>query len=241
MRADPAWRAWLTVNSVDVTSIEVVPGSPIVVTPPRPQPPPVPAPPAPPTLQDLEQRRVDDLILVVQDQIELDPRLGGVLIRDARIIEPEGKGERQLQVSGKVVKNLIMQTVEVAPAWASLRPIAVDLSGIVPTPLAQSFAARYYSLGLEYFRKGDYATADRAFMKSLSEAPHLDTLRYWRVITAIALGQTDRAKQRLIPLLRKNPLGAEGPVIAAEFEKVQGPLRWKLMELEKQVLLEDLP
>jgi len=246
MQADPVWRDWLQVNTVGVSGLQVagmLSGRPGPLAPP-----PMPA-------AELQRLRIRTLLRMAQDSIELDPRLGeldprlgGVLLSDAKLERTAGQPV-VLQLSGRVltedqipiVQTVVTNTIPVTPGWQTADEIVVNVEQLLPSPPTQMFADRYYSLGLEYFWQGDYANADIAFMKALAEAPSREILRYWRVLTAIALGEDDRAEARLVPLLRRNPLGAEGPVIAGALERVQGPVRWKLMELEKNVLMTRLP
>jgi hypothetical protein len=102
------------------------------------------------------------------------------------------------------------------------------------------FAARYYGLGLEFFWRRDYPAADRAFARAIAEAPTVEAYRWWSALIAIALGQDQRAMNKLHPLLAVNPYGSQSPAIAYELMEVQGPLRWKLQALERVVLLNDV-
>ncbi len=101
-------------------------------------------------------------------------------------------------------------------------------------PVANS----YYAQGLEFFWKGQYAEADRAFARALAELPGDYVLQYWRAVAALAQGQEDRAKSKLFSLLQADVLGSRSPNVSAAFERLQGPLRQRLAIMENQVLSE---
>ena len=227
------------------------------------EPPPQPAPPRPaatgqpgtviatePVIPPEEQTRYRQLISTVQDQFELDPRYNGVLVADALILPGEADGSRVIRVRGKVVgedqRDLVIGMFAAAlaadPYWAPRQDtINVVPEELIVLPLAPTLAARYYGIGIDYFWQGNYRLADLAFARAIAESPADAGLRYWSVLTALMLGQQERAEMKLRPLVRQYPYGSSTVGLANELQRVQGPLRWRLMSLERKVLLEDVP
>ncbi len=113
--------------------------------------------------------------------------------------------------------------------------VVVDRLRVVP--MSEGRAVQSFAYGLEAFDHGDYAVADVAFAVAAADEPGRTEFRYWRVVTALALGDQARAEARLRPLIRRNEQGSGDRVVAASFERVQGPLRLRLTELERRVRL----
>ena len=191
------------------------------------------------------QEKLHELLTKVQDEIELDDTLRGVAFTGVKLVNnPQDKGQimelqgRLLDPSqGAKVKDLVEKVLQNDQYWwVGAGPLPVSTQMMQVGPGDPRLAARDYEMALTAFWKGEYAQADPAFYLALSEAPADDVLRYWRVVSALAQGQTERAKQKLAPLLKLYPLGSRTPMIASAFERLQGPLRRKLMNLENDVL-----
>lgn len=207
-----------------------------------------PAMPAPSSL--VPEHEVTQLLRSVQDQIELDSRLGGALLIQAVCVPPGDPAHCNLSIRGKVaapeqlplIHDAIQAMTATDPFWTAASPnVTVDLSLLTVVPPNAARALRYYEIALDEYFHGNYPTADFAFARALSEEPTSVVFRYWRVLTAIALGEFERAERKLEPLLAIEPLGSKQTIVAGVFERVQGPLRWKLAELEEYVLLYRLP
>lgn len=201
-----------------------------------------------------EVRNYPELFERVQDLVEVNPDLEGVLAFDGILSEREepadGQAEKVLEVRGKVfteeqkplLRQVILDVMQDDPDWQPLVDnIVIDLEKMPAVRPSPELAQQFYALGLNAFWDCELVTADFAFMRAYSEGPDLEFLLYWRVVTAIAMDEYGRASQKLRFLLRQNPAGSRSPTIAREFERLQGPLRWKLQELEQDVLLTLLP
>lgn len=208
-------------------------------------------PPATPTPTGLvPEHEITRLLRSVQDQIELDSRLGGALLIQAVCVPPEDPAHCNLSIRGKVaapeqiplINDAIQAMMATDPFWKPMsQNVTVDLSLLTVVPPNAARALRYYEIGLDEYFHGNYPTADFAFARALSEEPTAVVFRYWRVLTAIALGEFERAERKLEPLLAIEPLGSKQTIVAGAFERVQGPMRWKLAELEEHVLLYRIP
>lgn len=238
MRANPAWNDWLAVNGLTVVSAGLTPPTSVCAV------------PSPAVVELLPPRDTDlhTLRNMVQDRIEVDPRLGGVLIAEIRRGGPSDASDYSLHVRGKLLEDsqreIVQSLFEFALAEHSAfagATVAVDLNAMVVTPLSPRLGLRYYEMGLNAFWHCDYAVADEAFMRALAESPGSQVLLYWRVLASIAQHQLDRAELKLRPLVVANPPGSRSVIIAREFERIQGPLRWTLCKLENRILLNLVP
>jgi hypothetical protein len=237
MLNDPAWRPWLEANGVVVTWYDVPADADLLTV-------------VPSTSQ--EAAEIQDLLQAVQDQIELDPDLGGALVLSAAFAErpDDGRPGRELRIYGRVatpeqadlLTRAFLDAMAADPYWLERRgEVFVTLRTLAVAPPSAVLAQRYFVMGLDDFWDGRYLQADAAFMRAVVDAPTNPVYRYWRVVALLALGQDVRAEQKLRPLLVQNPWGQFSPVIAVAFERVQGPLRWRLQALEKHVLLTQVP
>jgi tetratricopeptide (TPR) repeat protein len=200
---------------------------------------------AAPDKQETTQTKLNELIWKVQDEIESDPMLRGVMLTGAKFVpNPNAAGE-ELQLQGKLmdpaqspaIKQLVLKALGNDPYWREGKgPLDVKPETMLPSLGSLSLANSYHAQALEHFWKGEYPEADRAFARALAESPNDDVLRYWRVVTALALNQEDRAKKKLAPLLQTYPLGSRTPIVATAFERLQGPRRKQLMSMENELL-----
>jgi hypothetical protein len=200
------------------------------------------------TPEEIAKSHITALLRRVQDEMELYAPFRGVLVLDAALLPPSGEAGPVLQVQGKVlnenqkllIQNMFVEQMAQDAYWVEPRPhVSLDLVRVLPP--SPALASRYTAIAINAFWNRDYGLADFAFMRAAAEAPDNDVLRYWRVLTAIALCQYDRAEVKLRPLLRENPTGSGAPAIAMAFERVQGPIRWTLEKLEKKVILTEVP
>jgi hypothetical protein len=114
------------------------------------------------------------------------------------------------------------------------------LAGVPIVGFSESLATRYYGLALEFFWKHDLTRSERAITLAIAESPGNAVYRYWSVLAAIALGDMESARLKLRPLLAAEPYGSSTREVAMDLERVQGPLRAVLLNLEKELLLEGL-
>lgn len=192
-----------------------------------------------------QQERMDQVIRQAQDVIELDPELGGSIVWGAHFADGAAGGGQGLMLEGRLnaaahstkVEQIVRSILQADRYWwAGQGSLQVSASEISIGYGSEELASRFYSLGLEAFWEGDYKEADKTLSRAVAESPDDLVLRYWRVATAIALGENDRAKEKLGPLMQQEPDGSRSHGIATAFERLQGPVRQKLAEMEKKVL-----
>jgi hypothetical protein len=199
----------------------------------------------PPAPKENQAAKLNELIMKVQDQIEADPNLGGVMLTGARFIPKMNAPGEELQLQGKLmdpaqgetVKAMVEKALGDDPYWREGEgPLEVTTTMMIASPGSLPLANTYYAQGLDAFWKGSYKDADRAFSRALAEAPGDYVLQYWRAVAALAQGQEERAKAKLSSLVQIDSLGSRSPAVSTAFERLQGPLRQKLMALENEVL-----
>jgi hypothetical protein len=202
---------------------------------------------APPAPKENQQAKLNELLMKVQDRIEADPMLQGVMLTGATFVPKMTPPGEELRLQGKLmdpaqgatVKAMVEKALGEDPYWREGEgPLEVTTTTMIAAPGSLPVANSYYAQGLEYFWKGQYAEADRAFARSLAELPGDYVLQYWRAVAALAQGQDDRAKSKLHTLLQADVLGSRSPNVAAAMERLQGPLRQRLAIMENQVLSE---
>jgi len=195
--------------------------------------------------QDMKQEKLQELLHNVQDAMELDPMMKGVMLTDGKFVSQRDMPGEEIQLQGKVmtpaqaekVKEMVKNALGEDPYWREVEgPLTVSTEMMTPSQGSPQLADRYYAKGLTHFWDEEYAAADRAFSRAMAEAPQDLALKYWDVLTALAQDQNDRAKEKLTPLMAEDSLGSRSPNIATALERVQGPLRRKLMELENEIL-----
>ena len=196
--------------------------------------------------QAMNQKKLDELLHKVQDRIELDPTLGGVMVTGGKFVPKMGMPGEDLHLEGKLmdqavqgpkIKMMVEKALGEDPYWReSEGPLTVVTDTMTQSEGSLQLANRYYAKGLEHFWNKEFAEADRAFSRAMAEAPTDDVIRYWDAVTTLAQQQDDRAKEKLAPLLATYPLGSRTPTIATGFERLQGPLRLKLMSIENELL-----
>ncbi|MBW3540241.1 MAG: hypothetical protein KY476_08220 [Planctomycetes bacterium] len=218
--------------------------------PPRPSPellvPPRPA--EPPTAE--ERTRLRELLDRINNQIELDARLGGAYLVDGTFVSAVDSPDRMLRLRGKIVteeqrpllESVVVETLESLPYWQSLPDaVAPDLRAVAIVPLSSVLTQRYLEIGINALWECDVWTANRAFARAVAESPDSVVIRYWRIVGHLAACDYENAEAKLHPVLRTTPYGQRDPIVAAALERIQGPLRWQLQSLEQEVLLNMVP
>jgi tetratricopeptide (TPR) repeat protein len=188
--------------------------------------------------------KLAQLIVKAQDQIEIKAKLDAVLLADVQLEEADGERRRAVILTGKVrsveqralTARVVMDTLRSESFWNTMDDeFVVDASRLTLTEPSLDRATKDYGLAISEFFRGQYDKADRYFTHALAEDPANEALHYWKVAAAIALKQPERAERRLEVLCRRNPQGSR--LYAAALQRLQGPLRQALVELEEQVTL----
>jgi hypothetical protein len=192
----------------------------------------------------LEPVKLKALLQRSQDTVEVTPQLDGVWIGDGRLDAADEQRIRRLTLTGRVrqesqralVVQVLGNVLQEESFWAtSDEEIVVSAEAMqVAQPLVD-LGKKHYSLAIDRFFASQYEEADALFTRALVEDAQREVIHYWKVAGAIALKQTARAERRLDVLLRRHPAGSRDH--AAQMERLQGPLRQSLMQMEQRVLL----
>lgn len=193
-----------------------------------------------------KQEKLDELLQTVQNKMELDDSLRGVYLAGGTFKPNMGMPGEVLHLSGKLmnpaqaetVKQLVLDAMKEDSYWKKDEgPLTIATDQMLVSLGSPQMANQLYDLALTSFWKNDYETANKAFSKAMAEAPNDDVIRYWSAVNALAQGQKERAEAKLRSLMETQTQGSRTPVIATALERVQGPLRRQLMEMEKELLL----
>jgi hypothetical protein len=185
---------------------------------------------------------VSQLLADLQARIESNLELGGVLIRDAYLTEADGR--LRLVLLGRIAEDYQREAIVSAcqdlmkkdPAWADVTPVQDQLR---VTPLSAVAAEQMFVTGLRAFWNCDYAEAARAFTEAIVDAPDRVEYHYWRIVLEIVNGELARAYNHLKPWVQRRmdmrvPLPY--PRVALSLERIQGPIRQQLSELELRAM-----
>ena len=204
-------------------------------------------PPRPLEAAEVAQREPDklkELIGKAQDQVEVHPRLDGVLIVEARVTPPNDQRVRTVKLEGKirqpqqraVLAKLVTEVLLSDSFWStSDDEFVVSAEVVAITEPNADAGGKSYGAALEHFFRGEYEPAEILWTRSLADAPNREVIHFWKAATHLATKQPERAEKRLEAILRRNPRGSRPH--AALFERLQGPLRRELDALEERLLL----
>jgi hypothetical protein len=194
-----------------------------------------------------EEALVGKLIRETQEELEQDPELRGAIIRDIEFA-PAKDRQIAMKLTGNVVGSQQRARVEAIvrdhlahdAAWQPhRRRIVVSAESLGLRKPNKRASDRYLEEALQAYRNGDFAEAETFFSLAIADDPQNEILPLWKIVTASAQEDEARAKRGLTLLLRKDKNGFSSPQIARHFEKVQGPVRARIVKWE-QDLLKDL-
>lgn len=188
--------------------------------------------------------KLAQLLVKAQDRIETTSKLDTVLIADMQLGEADALQRRPLALKGKVrepeqralAARVVMDTLRSDTFWNTMdEEFVVDSSQLTVTQPSPEMGTKNFGLAIGEFFHGEYDKADMYFTHALAEDPGNEAIHYWKVATAIAKQQPERAERRLEILCRRNPQGSKQ--YASALQRLQGPLRKGLVDLEEQVTL----
>ncbi len=201
-------------------------------------------------------RPVSQLVENLQLHIEASMSYPGVGISAATFtVREKTDGGVQLSLQGRVasreqrekIRDLCVEMMQKDPYWGKKRPDGSapyedaypdgkQLKVVVPS---QVFSSRLFNRGLSLFWSGQTAEARKHFRASMIESRGSVPKHYWLVLCELQLGETDRARNLLrepLNRIRKGTLQQEA--VLWSLQRVQGPLRWKLIALENEMMLD---
>lgn len=113
--------------------------------------------------------------------------------------------------------------------------IAPDVAGreLVVTASNSGLGRKFYGEGQHAFWDRRYDDALRAFHLATIESPSQFTYRYWRVLAELRSGQTEDAYNHLAATWRRaSATPVEMRQVVRSLERVQGPIRMRLVNME---------
>jgi hypothetical protein len=188
----------------------------------------------------------------LQDGIEGDLSLAGCLVDDAYFKSPEGDSSLpELMLLGRTanndqkdgIANLAIDLLNAsifAGAMSNIRVKPDEIEIVVPSSRVANYM---FNDGVNSYFDGEFEVARRAFDRAVLESPNRLDYKYWRVVAEIAEGDMERAYKHIQPLaaLRRGDthvlVGSYDQVLYS-LERVQGPVRQKLHQLERRALYE---
>jgi hypothetical protein len=208
-----------------------------------------------------------ELMAELQIRVETDPLLGGCSIAGGYYAPDTGEADKlDLVLRGRIAKEA--QTVEIerlcghlmrgdaawlkspaeggespaAEAVLAISPKTSELSVVEPS---DAHGRAYYADGLNAFWKRHYAQAACSFRLAALESPRKLVYYYWWTLADLAGGDADTAGRRMRMVAKRfreadfDRQSTEYRDVVRSLERVQGPLRRALLELESRALFAD--
>lgn len=205
------------------------------------------APPRPLEAAEVAQRepaKLKELIQKAQDQLEVHPKLDGVLIVEASVTSANNQRVRTINLEGKVrqsqqrviLAKLVTEVLLSDTFWStSDDEFVVSAEKVAIVEPNSDAGGKSYGVALEHFFRGEYEQAEQMWTRALADVPKREVIHFWKAATYLAMKQPERAENRLEAILRRNP--RDSRQYAAHFERFQGPMRRELDSLVERLLL----
>ncbi len=114
-----------------------------------------------------------------------------------------------------------------------------NIAGLKILALRLEMAEASYAEGLRKYFSNNYSDADKLFDDAISDDPRSIVYRYWKILSKLQQGANDEAYSLMVATSRRfrseNPTYGRGE-IAQSLNRIQGPIRGELMELERKSL-----
>ena len=106
-------------------------------------------------------------------------------------------------------------------------------------------AAEFFNVGLGHFARQEFAAAEESFAQAILENPRRIENKYWLIAANLGSGKTEQAYERLRPMTHGRRAGdsiydSRYVGVLSSLERVQGPIRYKLRQLELRAFTEGL-
>lgn len=121
-------------------------------------------------------------------------------------------------------------------------PKSAQLKVVVPS---EANGRWFYGAGLRHFWRADYLAAIDSFREASLESPRKLQYYYWWILSDLANGDESLARRRMSTAVRRfrdSDFDRQSPeylAVVRSLERVQGPLRRHLLNLETEALLRD--
>ena len=114
------------------------------------------------------------------------------------------------------------------------------VEGVVHVNPSAEIASFSFDLGVQRYAARNYEDAYVSFTRAHVEAPGRLDIQYWRVVCLLAGGRDADAKRLLQSIVESRPQNAKTAKdlirVCRSLESVQGPTRWRLIDMENALL-----
>jgi hypothetical protein len=198
---------------------------------------------------EIAQLPVDSLLVKLRAIVDLTPKLTGTEIVDASFsdatLDQDGRWQLYLDLSGQVAKNEHRTIVtdlanrlfedELPGALVRVKALADSLQ-VVQKKNATAVGNVAFSSGVQSFAAKDYATAYQLFTQAARAAPERVEIHYWRVAALIGSKREQEASTLLGNLIKQRKSAKMESDALRSLERVQGPIRQRMADLERDLL-----
>jgi hypothetical protein len=194
---------------------------------------------------------VSELLSELQERMDLEPKFAAASISGVYFAESKTGGSLNLVLCGRVTDESKVEQIERVcaelmarnPAWshAGIHPSTHSKDDLVVVSASKAKASMLFGEGLRNTWKFQYQDASRAFQQATFESPLNLQYHYWRVVSDLSLGNRQRAAMRMENVVRAfgiEEMSQQRPVIYRSLERIQGPMRHELAEIEIQAALQ---
>jgi hypothetical protein len=188
---------------------------------------------------------LSELLATINLNIEARPGFEGCLVEDAYYapLENQETGANVVllgRVSQQEQRDMIVEKA-FAPAMEGDLRWKPFLADFVPDPRELAIEepsierARYlYSEGMEQFWQHRFDAASRAFEYASVDAPSMIEYRYWRILSLMKMGRSQDAYDLMVAVVRRGISPPDYRRVMRSLERVQGPARIQMLELENR-------
>jgi hypothetical protein len=194
----------------------------------------------------------------LKKEVEFSPEMAGAAFEDAYYFDDADEGvivvlvgrvmnddqtQRMTQLSNSRLRKLFGESVL---AIKSSKPTGKEGErkegkAIVQKQPLLEVASFCFDLGLQRFTSQNYEDAYASFTRAHLESPKRIDIQYWRIVSLLGNHRDADARHLLQTLVDTRPRDAtvmkrDAMAICRSLEPIQGPLRWKLTELENSLI-----
>lgn len=186
-----------------------------------------------------------DLVAAINVNAEALQAFDGCVVLDAGFAaDPADPATAVLKFRGRVhepkqtselLDKIVLPLMDRDKIWHSrlveLFPNTTEMSVL---PINEKQAAYFFSEGKELFRGNRFEEAASAFMYASIDSPNSTAFRYWRIVSLLKLGRRSEAFGHMLAVLRRGDLPFEAARVERSLERMQGPTRIDLVNLEME-------
>lgn len=211
-------------------------------------------------VSEIARLPVHGMLTKLQSQVELNPRLAGTEIAGAYFSDatqnPDGHWQMYLDLAGQVAKDddrpimtdMANKLLDEDSKGSSIRMKALaDSLQVKRKKNSVEDANTAFNAGIQAFGGRKYDDAYRLLTAAAREAPDRIEIHYWRVVALIGGDREQEASTLLGNLIKQrravnnNKSSAMESVALKSLERVQGPIRQRMRQLEQDLLSRKKP